>query len=67
MAWQLVERSNGAKVVDYFETREEAEAYRMKLIAEDQRYEDVLTILHEAGTLEPPPAPPDDEGLGKDA
>ena len=55
MSWHLVERSDGAKLLETYETREEAEQHRARLIAEDPAYEDVLSILSDEGGDEPRP------------
>ena len=47
MAFLLVERSNGGKLIGDYDTREEAEAERDRLTAEDPRYADVLVILRD--------------------
>ena len=61
MAWHLLERSNGQTLRGTYETREEAEAFRAELVAEDAGYDDVLIIRWEgAGEPEPDPDPDSD-------
>lgn len=69
MGWLLVERANGGKLVGDFETREEAETHRAKLIAEDPAYEDILSILNERRAvsrypLTEAPEPSADDAIG---
>jgi hypothetical protein len=63
VAWHLVERSNGQTLRGTYETREEAEAFRAELVAEDAGYDDVLIIRWEGAgepeldpDVDPPPA-----------
>lgn len=44
MPWHLVERSNGQTLRGTYESRDEAEAFRAELVAEDSGYDDVLFI-----------------------
>jgi len=55
VAWLLLERSNGGKLVGEYVTREkaEAEAEKDRLIAEDPRYEDLLVVIDTTGPQSP--------------
>lgn len=53
MAWWVMERSNGAKLLKEFETRDEAEKAKAELIALDPTYEDVLVIRRAGSAREP--------------
>lgn len=45
MGWHMVERASGdRKFLATYETKEDAEAQRLRLIASDPAYEDVLTV-----------------------
>jgi len=61
MPWQLAERSNGQTMRGIYESREEAEAHRAELVAEDPGYADVLVIRwDDSAEPEAEPEPPPD-------
>ena len=59
VAYLLIERSTGTKLLREFGTLEEAEKAKAELVAKDRNYEDVLMILWGIGENERPAADPD--------
>jgi hypothetical protein len=54
MGWHVVERAGGIrKFLATYETKEEAEAHRRRLIASDPAYEDVLVVPYSVGMTKP--------------
>ena len=54
MGWHVVERASGVrKFLATYETKEEAEEHRLRLIARDPAYEDVLVVRYSVGMTKP--------------
>lgn len=54
MGWHVVQRANGVrKFLATYETKEEAETHRLRLIASNPAFEDVLVLRYSVGMTKP--------------